>query len=155
MVDDLTPDVVVLMTTVNDMMNRIWTDEEGVLTPFDKLYFDRMAESYNAVTEQLIETGVPNIVWIAPPVQIDWRAPELAEVERWEVMSEIITKIEESNPEHVTVVDLDYWLSRAGHIDYQTWRPDGTHLTENSALQLVNEFLGPLLVRVAIGAPTS
>ena len=155
MVDDLTPDVVVLMTTVNDMMNRIWTDEEGVLTPFDKLYFDRMAESYNAVTEQLIETGVPNIVWIAPPVPIDWRAPELAEVERWEVMSEIITKIEESNPEHVTVVDLDDWLSRAGHIDDKTWRPDGTHLTENSALQLVNEFLGPLLVRVAIGAPTS
>jgi peptidoglycan/LPS O-acetylase OafA/YrhL len=152
-VNDLTPDVVVLMTTVNDMTNRIWADEEGILTPFDELYFERMTESYNSVTETLIELGVPNIVWISPPVPNGhWPVPEMAELERWDVLHGLLTTIEENNPDRVTVVDLADWMNRSGHTNDPIWRPDGTHLTEDSALILVNEFLGPLLVRTALGA---
>jgi peptidoglycan/LPS O-acetylase OafA/YrhL len=153
MVDDLTPDVVVLMSTVDDLTNRIWMDGEGILTPFDELYVDRMAESYNSVTARLIEMGVPNIVWIAPPVPYGYfRAPEMAEVKRWEVMDEVLLALQEDDSEHVTVIDLDEWMKQTGHADDQSWRPDGTHLAVKPSLQLVDGFLGPLVVRLALDA---
>jgi len=152
-VNDLAPDVVVLMTTVSDLTNRIWADEEGILTPFDELYVERMTESYNSVTESLIELGVPNIVWISPPVPNGyWRVAEMGELERWDVLDDLLTTIEENNPDRVTVVDLQNWMDRSGYTDDPIWRPDGTHLTEDSALTLVDEFLGPRLVRIALGA---
>jgi len=153
LVKSLTPDAVVLMTSISDLTNRIWSEEEGVLTPFDDLHFERMTESYNNFTDNLIELGVPNIVWIAPPVPNDyWQVPEMDELERWDVLRDLLLTIEENNPDRVTVVDLDDWMNRSGYTTDPEWRPDGTHLTEDSALNLVDEFLGPLLVRLALGA---
>jgi peptidoglycan/LPS O-acetylase OafA/YrhL/lysophospholipase L1-like esterase len=150
-VTELAPDVVVLMTSVNDVTNRRWSDDEGVLTPFDELFAQRMNQAYAEVSDGLVAMGVPRIVWIRPAVpEAYWDAPEMGELERWNTMNAAIMAAA-ARHEQVVVVDLHDWMQRTGHADDPTWRPDGTHLTESSALQLVEEYLGPLLVRIGVG----
>ncbi|RLE22700.1 MAG: hypothetical protein DRJ50_07255 [Actinobacteria bacterium] len=155
-VERLTPDVVILMTTLADLTNRIWTEDEGVLTPQDDPYQQHMTDEYNDVTRRLIDLGVPNIVWIVPPTPIGIpAAPEMAELERWDVMREVLLTVEADNPDHVTVIDLASWMHLTGRTEDQSWRPDGLHIAEDPALELAEEFLGPMLVRIALGLPAS
>ena len=62
------PDVVVLMSTVNDIANRQWDAAEGVLTPADPRYRARMVAAYGAVTDSVLAAGVPHLVWVNPPI---------------------------------------------------------------------------------------
>lgn len=155
-VNSLTPDVVMLMSSIDDLTNRIWTEEEGVLTPYDDKYQQRMNDEYDQLTRLLIELGVPNIVWIAPPVpEKSWASPEMAEAARWDVLHEVLLSLEADYAGTVTVIDLEKWMNQTGHTTDETWRPDGVHLAEEPALELADDFLGPLLVRIALGLPVS
>lgn len=151
---EVEPDVVVLMVTINDLTNRRWNEIEGVLTPADPLYTERMTEAYRAVTQQLIDAAVPSVVWVRPPVPI-WagEADEMREIERWDVMNEVIEQVASDAGPSVEVVDLDAWMNAAGHADEVGWRPDGTHLTEMSAFEVVERWLGPTLVSRALDVP--
>ncbi|MBK9971048.1 MAG: hypothetical protein IPP16_10060 [Acidimicrobiaceae bacterium] len=50
----------------------------------------------------------------------------------------------------VNVNELDAWFTLTGHAADRSWRPDGTHLTEQSAKELAGEFLGAWLVQTAL-----
>ena len=146
------PDVVVLMVTIDDVTDRVWTQDEGVLTPFDAAYRSRMLDAYTAVTRQLVELGVPSVVWIEPPVP-HWmgKEDELREVGRWQVMDQVIETAAAAVGPAVHVLDLDGWLTAAGHADDGAWRADGVHLDETSAYAVVDEWLAPEVLGIALG----
>ena len=157
MIEDIAavqPDVVVLMSTVNDIANRQWDDAEGVLTPADPRFRARMVAAYRAVTDSVLVAGVPHVVWVNPPIPAGvWDPPEMGEDPRNWVQHDVIREVAAASGPAVTVNELDAWLSLTGHADDRTWRPDGTHLTEESAKALANEFLGAWLVHTALRPP--
>ena len=157
MIEDIAavqPDVVVLMSTVNDIANRQWDDAEGVLTPADPRFRARMVAAYRAVTDSVLAAGVPHVVWVNPPIPAGvWDPPEMGEDPRNWVQHDVIREVAAASGPAVTVNELDAWLSLTGHADDRTWRPDGTHLTEESAKALANEFLGAWLVHTALRPP--
>jgi hypothetical protein len=150
------PDVVVLMVTVNDVADRSWDMAEGVLTPRDDRYRMRMYAQYRSLTESLLAMGVPNVVWTIPPVPTtEFAARDLREADRYERQHDVIRQVaaDVAVPAGAAVVvcEMDDWLRTAGHSDDVSWRPDGTHFTEQSAGWLAERWLGPWLVRVAVG----
>ncbi|MBI4884583.1 MAG: acyltransferase family protein [Actinobacteria bacterium] len=150
-VANLAPDLVVLMTSIDDIATRQWTQSEGALTPYDAAFRERMRQSYSDLTGELLAMGVPSVVWVVPPVPHGyWTTPELHEAQRYEVQHEVIREVVAGSPDAVSLVDLDGWMTRAGHVADESWRPDGTHFSEEAAQQLANEYLGPRLLLAAL-----
>jgi hypothetical protein len=50
----------------------------------------------------------------------------------------------------VELADMAGWFTAAGHDAAANWRPDGTHLTEESATWLADRWLGPWLIDAAL-----
>ena len=147
----LQPDVVVLMSTVNDIANRQWDAAEGVLTPADPRYRARMVAAYGAVTDSVLAAGVPHLVWVNPPIPAGvWDPPEMSEDPRNWVQHDVIREVAAAAGAAVNVNELDAWFTLTGHGADRSWRPDGTHLTEQSAKELAGEFLGAWLVQTAL-----
>ncbi len=148
------PDVVVLMTTIDDIADRRWTAEEGVLTPFDPLFRARMHDQYAALTASLVAAGVPTVVWVVPPIPSSvFDTADLGERDRYLVQHDVIRQVAAeavAAGSVVKVAELSTWFEDAGHDRDDTWRPDGTHLTEESATWVAERWLGPWLVESAL-----
>ena len=149
----LAPDVVVLMTSIDDIATREWRETEGPLTPFDALFRERLRRSYSDLTAAVLALGVPSVVWVIPPVPHGmWITPELHEIDRYEVQHDVIREVVAQGGDGVSAVDLDQWMARSGHDGDNSWRPDGTHFSESAADQLATEYLGPWLVLAALNS---
>jgi hypothetical protein len=149
----LHPDVVVLMVTMMDVADREWDAGEGPLTPFDPRYVQRETQAYGDLTMHLLGDGVPHVVWVVPPTPYHlWLEPAMNEAGRYAVQHDVIRDVVEQFDTRVGLVDLDAWLSRAGHDHDPWWRNDGVHLTEQSASALAELFLGPELVNRALAS---
>ena len=163
----------VLMVTVNDVTDRRWSDAEGTLTPFDAAYRTRLVDAYRAITAQVLGLGVAQVVWVVPPTSTQfWAQSAMNERDRYEVQHEVIRQVVDEFAAAagtagsttgstagstvpatgaVSLIDVDRWMRDNDHFDDTSWRPDGTHLTADSAHQLANEFLGPAIVLRALG----
>lgn len=153
-IEELAPDIVVLMTTTVDVMNRQWSVTEGPLSPYDAPFRDRLASAYTSLTDDLINDGVPSVIWVVPPVPyISWPDPESGPVDvgRYLLHHDIIREVAAAAGEKVTLLELDDWFTRAGHAS-DDWRPDGTHMDEKSGKQLAEDFVGPWLVIAALNS---
>lgn len=111
-----------------------------------------MTAAYTAITEQLLALGVPQVVWVRPPVP-HWRGDPatMADPARWQVMDDVIDSVAATIGPQVAVVDIDRWAHVADRADDDGWRPDGVHLTESSAYELVDRWLAATLLDVATG----
>ena len=146
-VTELAPDIVVLMTIMNDIATRQWTESEGPLRPSDPVFRERLSQSYSGLTDDLLDMGVSSVVWVIPLVPtIVWTGPEHYERHRYEVQHDVIREVVANAGEGASVIDLELWMTRTGHLEDNSWRPDGTHFSEASALQLVTEYFGPRLL---------
>lgn len=151
-VAELRPDVVVLMVTVNDSSNRRWSTDEGVLTPYDARFRERLSAAYAGLTDQLIAMGVPEVAWVLPATPYHlWLEPEMNEPDRYFVQHDVIREIVAAGGDRVSAVDFHGWLTASGLYRDNDWRPDGVHLTNESATDLAEQWLGPLLVTTALG----
>ena len=151
-VAELRPDVVVLMVTVNDSSNRRWSSDEGVLAPYDARYRDRLRTAYEGLTDQLLTSGVPEVAWVLPATPYHlWLEPEMNEPDRYFVQHDVIREIVAAGGDRVSAVDFHGWLTASGLYRNNDWRPDGVHLTTESAADLAEQWLGPLLVTTALG----
>jgi hypothetical protein len=156
-VERVHPDIVMLMVTVDDVADRSWNMAEGVLTPRDEQFRTRMYDQYRAVTETLLAMGVPTVVWTVPPVPTtQFEARDLRETDRYERQHDTIRQVAaDMTGQHgasVVVCEMDDWLQQRDQGADATWRPDGTHLTEQSAAVLAEQWLGPWLTAAAMGA---
>ena len=153
LVDAFEPDVVVLMVTIADIADREWDAAEGTLTPRDQRFARRLHDAYSSIDALVRAHGGPTIVWVVPPVPATYFATaDLGEADRYEVQHRIIRNVAAAAGS--AVCDLDGWFRAAGADRDEWWRPDGTHLTDTSARRLVDEWLGPWIVRSALGLPT-
>lgn len=147
LVERVQPDVVVLMVTVVDVADRQWTVSEGPLAPTDARYAARLAASYRRTALELLELGVARVAIIAPPPAVGFVVHDVPfTADRWESLHAAIDLVAEELGPEVVVVDLAGWADAAGVADDHDWRPDGTHLTAQSARDVVDRWLGPILI---------
>jgi hypothetical protein len=147
------PDVVMMMVTTWDLVDHRWDDGDG-LTPLDPVFAGNLADSYAAVTDQLLGLGAGTVAWVAPPIPNVWWGNQGTGQEdpaRHAVLRSVIDGLAASHPGQVSVVDLRGWLDSAGLTDDHDVRPDGVHLEPGAALHVADDFLGERLIRVALG----
>ena len=153
------PDVVVLMTTIDDVADRAWDMGEGTLTPRDPRFRARMKSQYASLTESVVKAGVGTVVWVVPPVPTSYfDTADLGERDRYLIQHDVIREVAASAMPaggSVVVCDMDHWFTQAGHDTDAAWRPDGTHMNEQSARWLADRWLGPWLVNAATGATST
>ena len=151
-IDRLQPDVVVLMTTIDDVLDRVWDDAEGELSADDERFQTRLHQAYRDATASIVAQGVPSVVWMVPPVPVNSSsAVELNDPATFEAQHEIIRRVVEEFAPATSAIEFDRWMVEGGHDTDASWRPDGTHLTEESAALIADLMLGPTLVNIALG----
>jgi peptidoglycan/LPS O-acetylase OafA/YrhL/lysophospholipase L1-like esterase len=153
----LRPDIVVVMVTVNDVVDRRWTRAEGALTPFDQPYRVRLAQAYHDFTTMLLDRGAGRVLLVVPPTPVHpFAQPEMNDPARYAVQHDIIRAVPATfageRSGRVGFVDLDAWFKEPGRANDPTWRPDGVHLTTDTAHRLADDYLGSTLVRRSLGA---
>ncbi len=148
-VESLQPDVVIVMTTVDDVTDRRWNDDEGDLSPMDPASRSRLATAYYSYTQRLITTTDAVVVWVVPPIPTtQWESRAMRDPERYETQHRIIRGL--LSVAGVRVFDLEAWMMAQGFHHDSGWRPDGTHLSASGSLQLASQVAGPWLVNVAL-----
>ncbi len=145
----LRPDVVVLMSTIGDVDDRVF-DDVGVLAPTSAGFRAHMAADYVAFVDRLVAAGVPRVAWVVPPEPLIRRSGGLAqhgEPARWATLRLAIEHARARRPDVVTVVDLARWEARHPADDR---RPDGLHYSVEAATAIAGEFLAPRLIAAAL-----
>jgi peptidoglycan/LPS O-acetylase OafA/YrhL len=151
-VAELRPDVVMVMSTVWDVLDRSLTPDGPFLTPLDSEIRELITDSFASFTDMLLGLGVPRVVWIQapPPLPAAFGGEDQqADPARHKVMHTVIAQICAQRPA-TRVVDLAGWLVEQGLATSSDARRDGTHFTSEAALGIATRFLGPALVQAAV-----
>ena len=149
---DLQPDVVVLMVTMRDVEDRRWGDE-GVISPFDPRFHDRLATQYAALADQLTAAGVAHLAWVLPPHPIapfQGEQRKMLDPARYEVQFDVIRRLAAEHPDSIAAVDLAGWLAGEGGTDDGTLRPDGLHWSDEASRWVSDAYLAPTLLSLAV-----
>jgi peptidoglycan/LPS O-acetylase OafA/YrhL len=155
MLTDLRPDVVLLMVTMRDVEDREWDDSEGVLSPFDPRFRDRLQTQYRQLADELIAAGVPHIAWVLPPHPIapfQGEQRKMLDPARYEVQFDVIRSIATDLPTRVSAFDMAGWLDGEGGSTDGTLRPDGLHWSDEAGRWLSDDYLVPALLSLVTGA---
>ena len=156
-VAELRPDVVMLMVTMRDVEDRRWNDVEGVLSPFDDRFRDRLSTQYAALADELVAAGVPRLAWVLPPRPIapfQGEQRKMSDPARYQVQFDVIRAVGADRPA-VAVVDLAGWLEDQGADLDTSVRPDGLHWSDEAARWVGEAYLVPTLVSIAVGSGSS
>ncbi len=144
-------DVVVVMVTLPDVLERSWSDDEGLLRPSDPRYAERRRTEYAAFADELRAAGVEQVVWVVPPRPTErWLQSVVNPVldDEWDAFVDAIQEVAELDPDHTRVVRLDEWM-RANEPADGSMRPDGLHLTPAAAAVVMDRFMGPVVLAAA------
>ena len=151
-VAQLHPDLVMVLTTVWDVLDRQLTKDGPVLSPTDPALADAMHVSLGAFTDQLLALGVPRIAWVQEPVPLHTATSaddQQADPARHAALHEVITQIAAAAAQ-VRVIDLADWVAAQPYGTDSTARPDNVHWTTAVATQIADQFLGQALVQAAL-----
>ncbi|MEO5901983.1 MAG: acyltransferase family protein, partial [Ilumatobacteraceae bacterium] len=145
----LQPDVVMLMVTMRDAEDRIFTNAGGLESVADPEYRSRLESAYAGITATLTAAGVPHVVWVLAPypsAPFAGAQAKMRDPARYEVLHEVIRSVAATAPERIGVVDLDGWMHALGLLDDTAVRADGLHFTPAAATALAENYLGPLFI---------
>ena len=152
---ELQPDVVLLMTARTDLLDRIWSIEEGEMSNADPRFQERQRAEYQTFVDWLMATSPARLMWIQPigirrSVYPD---DEASDPERLDVLSTIISDVvAASDPTRVVQFDLPAWYAMSG-LDDELARPDGMHFDVTPATQVAARLVGPAAVNFALASP--
>ena len=153
-VHTLTPDVVVLISTIEDVTNRRWSDEEGVLTPTDPRFVTRMTAAYRAVAQSVLDTSPARVVFLIPPIPVaQWPQLEMREQDRYIAQHTVIRAVAAELGDRVVAIDLARWFDETGASTNRSTRPDGVHMTADFSRLLAQQYLAPMMIDAALGVP--
>jgi lysophospholipase L1-like esterase len=149
------PDTALIMVTVPDVTMRQWSGDEGMIASTDMRYLARMVTDYRATVDTLIAAGVRHVAFVAPPPPAVWWIGWESELETfasdtWTRYSAELDSIAADYPGVAQVVRLDEWFDQTGATFDETMRDDGLHLTPAGARRVMDEFLGPVLLRLTV-----
>ena len=153
LVAQLQPDVLVLMVTMRDVEDRIWSDAEGPLDPFDPRFRERLLADYRQLAERLAELDVPRVAWVLAPHPIAAFAGEqrkMLDLDRYRVQFDVIREVAAGDPDRIRVIDLQGWLDSIGRFRDGSLRPDGLHWTPDAARWVVDRYLAGSVVTAAV-----
>ncbi len=147
-------DTAMIMVTIPDGAMRQWSSDEGMLPWSDERYAERMLDDYRTMADVLIADGVRHIAWIVPPTPAEWWLGWEAErnyftPDAWSALRGVLETVQREHPDVVQVVRLDEWFVTSGADGDPAMREDGLHLTEAGAMRVMDEFLGPVLLRLS------
>jgi peptidoglycan/LPS O-acetylase OafA/YrhL len=153
MADHLDPDVAVLMVTMRDVEDRIWSEEEGALDPFDARFRERLLGDYRALADRLVGAGIDHVVWVLAPHPIssfEGEQRKMRDPARYEVQFGVIEQVA---AEHgvVTVLDLNGWMTDHDLLHDAELRPDGMHLTPAWARWVSEVYVAGGVVSASLG----
>ena len=110
-IDRLQPDVVVLMTTIDDVLDRVWDDAEGELSAEDERFQTRLHQAYRDATASIVAQGVPSVVWMVPPVPVNSSsAVELNDPATFEAQHAVIRRVVEEFAPATSAIEFDRWM---------------------------------------------
>ena len=150
-VERLRPDVVMVMVTSWDIIDRRWDTEAG-LTPFDDEFVVRLEGAYDQLRLGLENAGAGRVAFARHPIpDVYWLPAVDAQEEpaRHAVLYGVYDRL--AVDERVDVIELDRWFSANGLDRDQSVRPDGVHPTPEAATDISERYLGEQLVRIALG----
>jgi hypothetical protein len=154
-VDRLEPDVVMVMVTSWDIVDRRW-DTDELLAPTDPDYAARIERDYAALIGGLDAAGAGRVALVRHPIPDVWWLPDLDAQEdpvRHQVIYDIYERLAASDPARVQIVPLDQWFIDSAIDRDEAVRPDGIHVTPAAATEITADFLGDRLIRAALGVP--
>ncbi len=146
------PDVVVVMTSTWDIIDRRW-DGEQLLTPNDAEYRLRLVGAYTRLVDDLTARGAARVVFVNEPVPNVWwdgTTDGEADPARHAVLAEVYREIAASRPSAARVVDLASWFSGVGGDSDRDARPDGIHLAPDSAESIMDRYLSMQLLDITM-----
>ncbi|MCX6522033.1 MAG: acyltransferase family protein [Actinobacteria bacterium] len=152
-VGGLAPDVVMLLTTSWDVLDRRWAPDEQ-LSPVDPVFAQRIHDDFTILTQRLLDAGAAHVVWVREPIpNVFWWSSGQAQEDpaRHAVLYAAMDDIAEAYPGRVTVVDLPAWLDEQQLTTDQEARPDGVHWSPEASARIARDFLGEQLLRAALG----
>ena len=155
-VEALAPDVVMLMTTSWDVLDRRWPDT-GELVPTDPAYRERIVGDVADVSDRLGAAGSGKVVWVREPIpNVYWWGSGQAQEDptRHAEIYDAMDAAAGSSGGRVVVVDLPGWLHEQGLDVDQAARPDGVHWSPEASLRIADEYLGEQLIRAALAPAT-
>ena len=146
--DARSPDVVVIMVTIPDLLDRVWDDAEGPLDIFTSEFRTRLTARYTDFGQALIQRGTATL-WIkAPAARLG--SDQALDPRRTDAFHEVIDEVVSSfGDRHAEVIDLEHWLG-ASDLDGREARPDGVHLGLDAATEIADRCIGPSLVNLAL-----
>ena len=148
------PDTALIMVTIPDVTKRQWSGDEGMLAWNDARYAQRMLADYRVMAATLIAGGVRHIAWVLPPQPAEfwsgWMSDTIYSADGWAGLRNAVNTVASENPTVVQVARLDEWFVATGADVDPAMRDDGLHLTPTGALRVMNEFLGPVLLRLSV-----
>jgi peptidoglycan/LPS O-acetylase OafA/YrhL len=150
---ELRPDVVVLMVTMRDVEDRRWDDAEGVISPFDPRFRERLLADYTAMADRLADAGVERVAWVLPPHPIapfQGEQVKMLDPARYEVQFGVIAEVAAARPGLVRVLDLRSWLDAVGASRSGEWRPDGLHWSDTAGRRVAADYLAGSVVAAAL-----
>jgi peptidoglycan/LPS O-acetylase OafA/YrhL len=128
------PDVAVVLVTLPDAVERTWTEEEGVLSPSDPRFRERMVADYARLADQLADGGVGRVVWVVPARPTDQFLRNVVnpiEDSDWETFLGVIRATAARHPDIIELLDLEEWC--ATNDPDASLRPDGLHIARDVA----------------------
>jgi peptidoglycan/LPS O-acetylase OafA/YrhL len=149
-VAELRPDVVMLMTTSWDVIDRRWAGE--ALTPLDDEYASRLAGDFDDVSQRIVAAGAGHVVWVLEPIPnvYWWSSGQAQEDPARHAAAYAAMRAAAAADERVSVVDLPAWLDAVSLSADRDARPDGVHWSPPAAARIARDFLGEQLVRAAL-----
>jgi peptidoglycan/LPS O-acetylase OafA/YrhL len=151
-VEALGPDVVMMMTTSWDVLDRRWP-ETGEVLPTDPAYRERIVRDLADVSDRLAAGGSQKVVWVREPIpNVYWWGSGQAQEDpvRHAEIYAAMDAAAESSDGRVVVVELPGWLREQGLDVDQDARPDGVHWSPEASLRIADEYLAEQLIRVAL-----
>ncbi len=151
-VAEATPDVVLMVTTSWDVLDRRWDDGEGLATDSDEVR-SRLRTDFGSITDRLLDAGAGSVVWVEAPIPNPlWfsRGTPQEQPARHDVLHEVMEELAAERPGDVYTTDLlGYFDDVSITTDVDT-RPDGVHVTPEAARSIADEFLGEQMLRAAL-----
>ncbi|MFZ4720896.1 MAG: acyltransferase family protein [Ilumatobacteraceae bacterium] len=149
---ELKPDLVMVITTVWDVLDRSLEKGASEVSPTDAAVGTAMAASLSQFTDSLIALGVPRVAWVKEPVPLPTptaAVDQQADPARHDVLHRVIDDIAAARPQ-VRVVDLATWVDATPLATDTGARPDAVHWTTDVSTQIAEQFLGQALLRAAL-----
>ena len=145
-------DVVLMVTTSWDVLDRRWDGGDGFATETDEMRA-RLRFDFTRVTDALLAEGAGAVVWVKAPIPNPlWLSRGTAQEQpaRHAVLHEVMEEVVAANPGEVYVVDLLEYFDDAGYTDDVDLRPDGVHVSPEAAQIIATDFLGEQMIRAAL-----